>query len=70
MTPNERRVLEALSESRHCLTISQLQTRTGMQAAEVRKALDSLRAGRMTSRLNTLVESWVCRGSASTWLNA
>jgi hypothetical protein len=57
----EARVLGALSDAGHCLTLGQLRARTGITREELKPVLDGLRSKGLAAKLNTVVESYSCR---------
>ena len=57
----EARVLSALSDAGHCLSLGQLRARTGILREDLKPILEGLRAKGLAARLNTVVESYACR---------
>ncbi len=56
-----RLVFSLLSDHCRGLTLGQLRARTGLSADTLHMALDELRRDGLVVRLNTLLESYVCR---------
>ena len=61
LSSDESVVLEALSAEDQCLTMGSLRARTGISPADLRKAVEGLRAKGLVTRLNTVVESYASR---------
>lgn len=61
LSEREARVLGALSDAGHCLSMGQLRARTGILREDLRPILEGLRAKGLAARLNTVVESYACR---------
>jgi hypothetical protein len=61
LTDREARVLSALSNAGHCLSLGQLRARTGILREDLKPILEDLRAKGLAARLNTVVESYACR---------
>jgi DNA-binding IclR family transcriptional regulator len=56
-----RAVLDLLSTNSSGLTLGGLRARTGLSTDSLHAVLDGLRREGLVVRLNTLVESYVCR---------
>jgi hypothetical protein len=61
LSEKEARILSALSDAGHCLSLGQLRARTGILREDLKPILEGLRAKGLAARLNTVVESYSCR---------
>jgi hypothetical protein len=57
----EREVLKALAESSRPLSALQLHMATGLTVDDIRRAVEVLHERSFITRLNTVIDSWVCR---------
>jgi hypothetical protein len=58
---SEERVLGVLSLADRCLSLGQVQARTGIDRAELKGILEDLRVRGLAARLNTVLESYASR---------